>query len=261
MSGQRRAAATLAVLLAAGGCGTSGSTTPQPIETLIYVSGGPATFSLPNTPNAAACGGDGTGIQAPNASHQFPGRTFQTPHLFVLEKILQPVQVVIQNQSTTAAIRVDTYLGFTPQNSNVTINPGECQTIRTTGPPPTPQPSGAQIQIEVCAPLNDMGVQDVSLPCTTSTADRSIAYFATLGDIATTNITNCILSPILDNCRSPSTFFIEQPIDEVDAIMSVNSGQNPSSTPPLVALRLELYVNDQQVDISTGTGPVVTANL
>jgi hypothetical protein len=242
-------------------CG-GGSIPGRPIETLIYVSGPTgAQFSLPDVANPA-CGSTGTGIQAPNASHQFPGRLFQAPHLFVLENVRQPVRAVIQNQSDTA-LQVNTFLGETGQNTNVQIPPGQCQTVITNNiinSPLTPNPRGHQTQVEVCSPLNATNDPDLQIGCVgmpVDPNDRAIAYFATIGDIASTNITNCLLPSLLDACRSPTTFFLEQPQDEVDAVMSVNSGQNPPGQ-PIAQLRLELYINGQRVSSDAGTNPVVS---
>lgn len=260
----RSAAAAVALLAVAASCGTTGSITPRPIETLIYVSGGPSlSFGFASTPNPRDCGSSGTGIQSPNASHQFGARIFQTPHLFVLENIRQPVRAVIQNLDSVP-IRIDIYLGQTPQNSNVIINPGQCQSVVTNEVMalPTPMPIGPEIRVEVCAPipLTTKCVDD-GMPPPTPPADRNLAYFATIGDVAATNITNCSLPPILDACRSPTTFFLEQPHDQVDAVMSVNPGQNPGGTVPTAELRLELYVNGTNEDNDAGTEPAVTKTL
>jgi len=277
----RRFAPFIALLLAAGaGCGGSGIN-PPPIQMLVYVSGGSGLqFTLPDTPDADACGSDGTGIQAPNADHQFPNRIFETPYLFILNKIRQPVQLVIQSSaSNTAPIRVDTFLGENPQNSGVLIAPGDCQTIITSTalPLPTPSPgNGPQFEIDACAPLNpDTGNQDLSLGCVQPTpeapgmpvptplADREVAYFSSVGDIKITYISNCILTSLLDACRSPSTIFFEQPQDLLAAIISVNSGQNTDPSKPPAGIRLELYQDGQLIESSNSpsTKPIVTTTF
>jgi hypothetical protein len=272
----RRFAAVLALLLAAAGCG-GGGINPPPIQMLVYVSGGTGLqFTLPDTPDPT-CGSDGTGIQSPNADHQFPNRIFETPYLFMLNKIRQPVQVVIQaSASNTAPIRVDTFLGENPQNSGIMIAPGDCQTIVTSTalPLPTPSPgSGPQLQVEVCSPLDSMGNPDLTLPCVQPTPaapsepilppnpDRQIAYFATVGDIKITYITNCILTSLLDACRSPTTIFFEQPQDLLAAILDVNSGQNPGPPAPTAEVRLELYQDGQRIETDNGTKPKVTSTF
>ena len=253
--------ARLIGLLGLAACG-GGGTQARPVETLMYVSGGTRLqFEFPL--GDSACDSTGTGIQAPNADHQLDGRIFQTPHLFVMENIQQPVRAVIKNTSPpgSAALRVDIYLGLNPQVSNVQIAPGECKAVVTNNVLPlNPQPSGDQIQVEVCAPNIPNGLDT---PCNASPpeADSHYAYFATIGDIVASNITNCVLFPILDACRTPSTFFLEQPRDEVDAVMSVNGGQNPGGPVPNAAVRLELYVNGQFEEFQGGVDPVVSKSL
>ena len=273
----RLAASTVAAcLLGAVGCGSSGTNTSRPVETLMYVSGVSGTnFGFAETPDPSACDSEGTGIQAPKTSHQFGSRVFQTPHLFVMENVLQPVRAVIRNLDTTEDVTVDLYLGQTPQQPNIVIKPGECRTIVSDPKelpfdPEPPQQRGPQIQVEVCTPINDAGRQDLGISCLNSTVDRHIAYFATIGDLANSNITNCTLNseqpgapPLLDACRGPSTFFLERPVDQIDAVMSVNAGQNPGGDVPTAQLRLELYVNDptNPADIDHGVDPVVSKTL
>jgi hypothetical protein len=263
------------LLVCGGGCGGTGIN-PPPVQTLVYVSGGTGLqFTLPDTPDSA-CGSDGTGIQSPNASHQFPNRIFETPYLFVLNKIHQPVRVVIQSSDTnTLPIRVDTFLGENPQNANVLINPGDCQTILTSTAlgPPTPEPgNGPQLQVEVCSPLVSAtpNLQNACVQATPATAatpvaapnpDRQIAYFASVGDIKITYITNCILTSLLDACRSPSTILFEQPNDLLAAIIDVNSGQNPGPPQPTAEVRVELYQDGQMIEHDAGTMPKVTTTF
>jgi hypothetical protein len=276
----RFAAACMAAgFLGAVGCGSSGTNTSRPIETLIYVSGATGTpFAFADTPDPSACGSVGTGIQAPNTSHQFGSRVFQTPHLFVMENVFQPVRAVIRNLDPSVDLTVDLYLGQTPQQPNKIIKAGECQTIVSDPKelPYRPEPPvqlGPQVQVEICTPIDnsqDPPRQNLDISCLQSTVDRHIAFFATIGDLANSNITNCTLNseqpgapPLLDACRGPSTFFLEQPKDQIDAVMSVNAGQNPGGNVPPAQLRLELYVNDPvtPVDIDHGENPAVTDTL
>jgi hypothetical protein len=264
-----RAARLAALLLVAAGCG-GGGVQARPVETLLYVSGTAGlAFEFPQ--GDPACPGTGapppSGIQAPNADHQFGDRVFQTPHLFVMENIQQPVRAVIKNTSPagSAPLVVFLYLGLTPQVSNVMIEPGECKTVVTNATLPlNPIPSSTQIQVEVCSPNIPNGL-DTSCTASPPSPDSNFAFFATIGDIEATSITNCnlpsSLGPVLDACRTPSTFFLEQPKDEVDAVMSVNPGQNPGGPVPNAAVRLELYVDGQQVDFEGGTNPVVTKSF
>ena len=275
-----RLAPLVTLLIIAAGCGGSGIN-PPPIQMLVYVSGGTGLqFTLPDTPDAEACGSDGSGIQAPNADHQFPNRIFETPYLFILNKIRQPVQLVIQASASNAdSIRVDTFLGENPQNSDVQIAPGDCQTIITSTALPlgVPSPgSGPQFEVDACAPLDPMtGQQNLNIGCLQPTPEaaatpvatpipsRNVAYFSSIGDIKITYISNCILTSLLDACRAPSTIFFEQPQDLLAAIISVNSGQNTDPNLPPAGIRLELYQDGQLIEAanSPSTNPKVTTQF
>lgn len=252
-----RCATLLALTVWIAGCGNTNNagtpTTEQPVEVLYYVSGGPQLqFEFASTADPA-CGSSGTGIQSPNADHQFGDRTFQTPHLFVLENSRQPVRAAIRNLASIP-IQVDLFVGLTQVvggNEGV-IQPGQCRTIASGNASGLdPNQRGPNIQVEVCSPTTG-----VNTPCLDSTADRNIAFFATTGDLRASVFTNCILSPILDACRSPATFFWERPKDQYDAVAMVNPGQNPEGQPP-AQLRLELFVNGEQQDFEGGTEPIV----
>jgi hypothetical protein len=162
----------------------------------------------------------------------------------------------------TEPIRADLYLGLNPQVTNFLIPAGACRRIAVTSlPPPTPMPAGAQVQAEVCAPMGDPSGVNLNTSCISNPvsdpppADANVSFFSTLGDIEVTHITNCTLTPILDACRTPATFFLEQPKDEVDAIMSVNPGQLNG------VVRLEVYVDGALVGVQGGSNPVVSESL
>lgn len=250
-----RCALPVLLLLACTGCGSSDSDSEaRPVELLYYVSGGTGLpFELVATADPDACGSTGTGIQSPNADHQFPGRTFQTPHLFVLENARQPVRAVFRNLAQVP-IQVDLFVGFEQQvgGPQGVIQPGECRTIAsgsTAGLVPAPR--GPETRVEVCSPI-----EGGATPCAESAGDRFIAFFATTGDLVASTITNCILSPFLDACRSPATFFWENPQDQYDAVMTVNPGQNPDGQPRAV-VRAELYVNGNLRDHDSGSEAIV----
>ena len=289
MKTSRLAAASVATLLfSAVGCGSSGGITSRPVETLMYVRGAAGATFMFGQAGEEGCPASGSGIESPNASHQFGDRIFQANQLFVLENLRQPMRAVIRNlsmgqcqggaQPGAACVRDDDcapgtclgavpievliYLGTNPRVSGGEglILPGECRAIVTDRAAFTSNPSGAQTQIEVCSPLNTDGEPDLTIPCVESTGDRHLTYFATVGDVQNSNITNCLLSPFLAACQTPTTFFLEQPKDEVDAVMSLNSGQNPGTGPP-AEIRLQLYINGLNVANDGGTNPVVSANL
>jgi hypothetical protein len=251
---------TAALAAALLSCGTTGGSEARPIEILYYVSGGPnLDFAFAETPDLAGCGSIGTGIQSPNSDHQFGTRVFQTPHLFVLENAHQPVRAVIRNLSDSP-LQVDMFLGTLQQvgGDNGLIAPGECRTIASGAQPFQIKQIGAEIRTEVCSPTAGLDVPCLDQP---QPADRNIAFFGSTGDLVASNITNCLLNPFLDACRTPATFFWQNPQDQFDAVMSVNSGQNPGPPAPKATLRAELYVNGNLQEHATGTEPIVGVNL
>jgi hypothetical protein len=252
------AAVVTALTLLALGCGTSGDSEARPIEVLYYVSGGTGLpFEFVSTADPA-CGSSGTGIQSPNSDHQFGERDFSTPHLFVLENARQPVRAVVRNLSPVP-IQVDLYLGLTQAvgGSDGLIAPGECRTIASGPQNFGITVTGPQMRTEVCAPADGLNVSCVTQP---PPDDRFIAFFGSTGDLVASNITNCLLSPFLDACRTPATFFWQNPQDQFNAVMSVNPGQNPDGQPK-AALRTELYVNDTLHESATGTEPILGYDL
>lgn len=258
----RRAPVSLlaALLLTAAACGTSGDgSEARPIEVLYFVSGGPnLTFEFVAAPDAS-CGSAGTGIQGFNLDHQFGDRVFQTPHLFVLENARQPIRAVIRNTSTLP-IEVDMYLGIIQVvggGDAGLIQPGACRTIQSAPLTTTPEVRGPQVQVEVCSPRNPQtGQQDLSLGCLDNTLDASIGFFATTGDIVASTLTNCLLPPFQEACRTPATFFWERPQDVYAAVATVNPGQSPEGQPK-ARVRSELYIDGDRMDFSSGTETIV----
>ncbi|MDX2167238.1 MAG: hypothetical protein SF182_09250 [Deltaproteobacteria bacterium] len=253
-------------LLLASACGTTGEPEGRPIELLYYVTGFEGQqFEI--VTDAAGCDAPPgqyaapiMGIQAPNAQHLLTGRVFETPRLFVLENTRQPVRAAFRNLSLTAPITVNLYLGFTQAvgGDAGTIPPLGCKVIQSDDTVSlTPKPRGPDTQIEVCSP--DGGNHISCLDNTTST-DRNLFFFASLGDLEQANITNCTLSPILDNCQTPVTFFVQNPVDQIDAVMSVNPGQDAPPAPKPV-VRAELYINGTLVDADYDANATVTHNF
>jgi hypothetical protein len=244
--------------LASLSCGTSGPSEARPIEILYYVSGGPDLSFEFVSESDPGCGSLGTGIQSPNANHQFGDRVFQTPHLFVLENARQPIRAVIRNTSLFP-LQVDLFLGMTQAvgGDDGIVLPGECRTIASGVLTVTPNQRGPEIRTEVCS-----AVAGVHVPCLEQPPmpDRNIAFFGSTGDLAASTITNCLLNPFLDACRTPATFFWENPQDQYNAVMSVNAGQNPEGQPRAV-IRTELYVNGNLRDSAGGTEPIVGVEI
>ena len=82
--------------------------------------------------------------------------------------------------------------------------------------------------------------------------DPNIAFFATLGDLENTNVTNCLIPPVATSCSTPATFFIQNPLDSVTVVTSKFAGQDPNSV-----MRLELFLDDVLVDADDGTDDLI----
>lgn len=248
----------VALAFASLSCGSDGGSEARPIEILYYVSGGPdIAFEFASAPDVG-CGSLGTGIQSPNASHQFGDRQFQSPHLFVLENARQPIRAVIRNLSAFP-LQVDLFLGQVQAVGGDAgiIAPGECRTIASGTLTVIPDQRGPEIRTEICSAVAGLGTSCLEQP---PAPDRNIGFFASTGDLVASNITNCLLNPFLDACRTPATFFWENPQEQFNAVMSVNPGQNPEGQPK-ATIRTELYVNGNLRDTASGTEPIVGVEI
>jgi hypothetical protein len=238
--------------VACAGCGKSGSGDYRPIEVLFFVSGPSGTqFQMAAEPQPD-CGSDGTGIQDANGDHQFGDRVFHTPHLFVLENALQPVRGVFQvPPENQIGIGIDLFLGPSVEMATSgEIDPGACATVGTdTENTLEPVVTGPEIRVEVCAASDQSGA---SIPCAENTADPNIAFFATIGDIRGTNVTSCTLLPVAESCRTPATFFLENPKESVSAVFSKLGDQDRDAV-----LRAELYVSERLKDTQTSRQNVI----
>lgn len=247
--------ASALLLVGAAGCGKSGSRATRPIEVIYYVNAPEGTrFQLLENAAPRACGSSGIGIQAANAQHLFGDRVFRAPHFFVDENADQPVRGVFVNVDESAnaePITVDLFLGPNLQASTPPIFPGECDTVGTvrndTLEPVIP---GDFVRIEVCA--RPPGA-DTSISCDDEEAlDARVSFFASLGDLEDSNLTNCNILPVAESCRTPATFFIEDPQEVVSAVFDKLSDQNRDAT-----MRAELYINGRLEDTDTGKNTVI----
>jgi hypothetical protein len=140
------------------------------------------------------------------------------------------------------------------------VPPGECRRIGVAPTvSPTPRPGLVDAAIEVCAPLSCATCTDVdtNIPCVGDPGlpdplSLNVSFFASVGDIRQSNISNCLTAQT-SSCVPPATFFIEKPKDEVAAVMQVNSGQAPGNG----KLRTELYINGTRTDSAAGGNPIV----
>jgi hypothetical protein len=214
----------------ASACGESGSRETRPAEVMFRVarpSG--AKFRV-------------AAIQAANALHLFEDKEFKTAHIFVLEDPYQPVTGIFQNTDPTLPITVEMSIG-TQLVSSQEIQPGICCTVgsgRTcdqataTCDAPTSTPGGDEVRIEV-----------VSL-----SPSANVGFSASIGDNEATNITACVIGA--DICRTPATFFMEDPVDSVSAVITKAAGENND-----IELNAQLFVNGDLKDQASGRGTIV----
>jgi hypothetical protein len=223
----------LALLLAA--CGSSDES--RPIEVIFYVDGLSGTrFAVDS-------------IQARNADHRLPGRTFEAPFFFVLENALQfDSEEGIRGCFRTfadepAPITIFVYYGTLFQQ-RVVLQPGQCY-----GPGYDPQNPpdceqftcalvdvdvpGPEVRFEVCPNTGTTRCQDAP-----ATGVANIAFTASIGDFDATNITTCSIPEAAASfCTTPSIFYLENPADRLQGIFTKLAGQNPN-----VFLQADVYV-------------------
>lgn len=158
---------------------------------------------------------------------------YELPHLFVFHNAEQPLTVSFYNLDSTETLRLDMFAGTFLHSAE--LAPGTCCRIGTGAAcepaadcGPTPQESGAEeVRFEVTAPQSPAG----------------LGFFATVGDMAATYATACIISPVLSNCLTPATFLFEEAEDHISGVFSKISGQDDNGP-----LRAELYVDGELVD-------------
>ena len=245
----RRAALFVAAALVftAAACGESGSPETRPAEVLYRVSGSGGTRFRMGTAADAECFG-ASGIQSANADHQFGDRVFQAPHFFILENAFQPIRgAFLVPEDETQPINVDLFLGL-ELRSVVGVNPGQCRPVETGVP--AVEAGNREIRIEVCGTTSPDGIPR-GARCG-DFRDDFVGFFISIGDSESTNLTSCAARPIAEACRTPATVFIEEPKDEINAIFDTLQNENPDAV-----LRVELYINDELVDSSSGKRNVI----
>jgi hypothetical protein len=241
---QRALLLAAALVFTGAACGESGSRETRPAEVLFRVSGSGGTRFRVGTAADECLGA--SGIQSPNTDHQFGDRVFEAPHFFILENAFQPIRgAFLVPEDETEPISVDLFLGL-QLRSVVGVNPGDCRSVETGVP--VVEPPGRNVRIEVCGSLTE-------IPRGANCGDFQddfIGFFISIGDSQSTNLTSCAARPIAEACRTPATVFIQEPKDEINAIFDTLSGENPDAI-----LRVELYVNDELVDASSGKRNVI----
>ena len=191
----------------------------------MYVSGAAGTTSSsPRPADVADCKSNGSGIESPNASHQFGDRTFSPPHLFVMENLLQPMRAVIRNETgpcqggpqpgaecgATRTVRRRTCVCGAHRGAHISAQPVSAasktrsarrmphdrhrRAAATFHTQPARRPDAAR---GVLADQPDTGEPEIA--CTASAA-RPTATSPISRPLATwpnSSITNCVLTPLL----------------------------------------------------------------
>lgn len=276
----------LAVVAAVAGlsCGDS-SDDLRPIELLYFVQGPTGTrFAVVGPDDNDDClapsreqpagfiPSGGFGFQSRDATHLLPG-TFRAPHFFVFENERQPTRGVFRNLGD-APLTVLQFRGAAQPGSTIgveTIAPGACLSVSTfpdgdeidgRAPPFVPD---NQFRFEICSFLDGVRLpegfrcQDLAPrgPIDRDADgdllfDAGIGFFASVGDLTASFLSRCLgLDPTeVVECRTPATFFMHDPQDQISAAMTRLANQPDSF------MQLDLYRGDQLLDSSRGGSDV-----
>jgi hypothetical protein len=234
--------AIVACSMSALACGKSGSRETRPVEVLYQVSGVSGTQFRILTPEEARPECPRGDLRARNAVHRFRDRIFTTPHLFILENAFQPTSATFELLAEeTNPIQVFLFLGLDLARAPETIEPGDCLDVATAGVPVSLP--NRNVRVEICGSIDDPpdGARCGDFP------DAFVGFFLSAGDSEASYSSTCNLRQVAESCRTPATLFVEEPRDRIDVIVDTNSNENRDSI-----LTVELYINDELVDSSTG---------
>src|SRR5262249_1340447 len=147
------------------------------------------------------------GLQAANADHKLPGRTFEAPYFFVMENARQfkaPSAGIRGCFRTlpdeTSPITIFLFYG-TALQQRVTLQPGQCFGPRSDPRDPPdcadfvtpcaatdPMVTSHEIRFEVCTSTGTGSCIDAP-----ATGPANVGFTASTGDFDATNITNCAI--------------------------------------------------------------------
>lgn len=260
------------LLLFLPACG-NGPNDDRPTEILFFAQGPQGTpFELEPNGNAPDClafstslgpplvPSAGRGLQSHDAEHLF-SNTFLAPYFFIIENEQQPVRGVFRNLSDAAPLNVQRLLFGGDLLTAVEIGPQQCRSITTfsdaaeaTAVPPLRR--GPEVRVDVCS-----FDRDTDLPgdfrCTDAPAlggsaplvDRQAIFFASIGDLAGTNRTQCLLiqGSSRNQCQTPATMFLNDPQDSVSVVITPITNQ----TSPDRRFHGDLYLDGERVDSDT----------
>ena len=272
------------VFAALASCGDS-PVDNRPIEILYFVQGPTGTrFSIVGPEENDDCMAEsldqpaglvpsaGFGFQSADATHVLPG-VFVAPHFFVLENERQPTRAVFRNLGS-APLTVLQLRGLAPPGTTVELRripPGECRSVSTFDDAREiagdfiPTEPDDEFRFEVCSftagtQLPDgFECQDLAPRGSVERDDEGnllfdagISFLATLGDLTASFLTQCLGPEGTERvgCRTPSTFYLNAPRDQISAAMTQLPNQ-PSSF-----MQLDLYRGDRLLDSNRGGNDV-----
>jgi len=259
------------VLLLLSACGNAPHE-DRPTEILFFAQGPEGTpfelemqghnpdclaFSTGLEPQLVPSGG--RGIQSLDAEHLF-SNTFLAPYFFVLENEQQPVRAVFRNLSESSPLNVQRLLFGGDLLTSYQLEPGQCRSVTNFSDAAEavalPPPDSGETRVDVCSFDRDTelpsGFRCTDAPALGGTADlvdRHAIFYATIGDFAGSNRSQCLLiqGSSRNNCQTPASLFLHDPRDVVSIVVSPLTGD----TSPDLKFHGDLYIDGVWVDSNT----------
>jgi len=268
----------LALVASSIACGDSADDN-RPVELLYFVQGptgglfevvGPDDngdcTALSRQQTSGFIDSAGYGFQSADATHVVSG-TFQAPHYFVFENERQPTRGVFRNLGslplTVLQLRGIASPGSTLETQ--TIPPGACRSVSTfddddemvglAGPDVTRD----DFRLEVCSFLagtelpDGFRCQDLAPRGPTEILDAGANFLGTIGDLTASFLTQCLQLEGSERvqCRTPATFYLFDPQDQISAAMTRIRIQPDSF------MQADLYRGTRLLDSDRGSNDVV----
>jgi len=268
----------LALVALANACGDAPDDS-RPIELLYFVQGptgglfevvGPDDNGDCTAPSRQQISGlidsAGYGFQTIDATHVVSG-TFQAPHYFVFENERQPTRGVFRNLGplplTVLQLRGIASPGSTLETH--TIPPGECRSVSTFNDDDEMlglagrDVTSDDFRLEVCSFLdgtelpNGFRCQDLAPRGEVEILDAGANFVGTIGDLTASFLTQCLQLEGSERvqCRTPATFYMFEPQDQISAAMT------RFRTQPDSFLQADLYRGTRLLDSDRGSNDVV----
>ncbi len=245
----------------------------RPVEILYFVQGPTnAEFEIVDQEGNSDCTApsregvprqipsQGFGIQSNDATHTLTG-TFRAPHFFVVENEQQPSRIVIRNLADDGSeLTVRRLFGFGTLDT-LSIPAGECRSFSNFPDARESSvedngdfvmtPPGQEFRVEVCS-LAIGAVIPPDFLCQqlredgNAVRDAGASFEGSFGDFAASFLTSCLqIEPTEQiNCRTPSTFYLNRPQDQISASLTLLPRQND------VVLQADLYRGGVLLDTS-----------